>query len=104
MEGIMDKGLDEERADLIIKTLEAKAKEILNVHDTNMLVGGLICTAGIGITLWTYSEAFAGSGGTYVIAWGAILFGAIRFFRGMANKGNYKTILANIQSEKEMPK
>jgi hypothetical protein len=98
--GIIDKGLHEEEATEMVEMLESKVKEVLNAHDTNMMVGGFICVAGIGITLWTYSAAFAGSGGTYVIAWGAILFGAIRFFRGMNDKGKYKTILAKINAEK----
>ena len=97
--GIMENGLDEEHSILIIKSLESKAKEILDAHDTNMIVGGLICTVGIAITLWTYSAAATG-GGSYIVAWGAILFGAIRFFRGLSNKGKYKTILTNIQSER----
>jgi hypothetical protein len=97
---IIEKGLDEEQADMIIGSLESKAKEILSAHETNMMIGGFICIAGIVITLWSYSAAFAGSGGTYVITWGAVLFGAIRFFKGMSNKGKYKIILAKIQAKK----
>jgi hypothetical protein len=100
--GIIDQGLDEEDAAEVINTLEAKAKSISDAHDTNMLVGGLICTLGIGVTLWTYSASL--TGGTYVVAWGAILFGAIRFFRGMADKGKYKAILAKIQAGKDVHK
>ena len=49
----------------------------------NMIVGGLWCVGGIAITAATYSSA--DGGGTYVVAWGAIIFGAIQFFRGAAN-------------------
>ena len=48
----------------------------------NMLIGGGICAVGIVITAVTYSSASA-SGGTYVVAWGAILFGGIRFVWGL---------------------
>ena len=56
-----------------------------------MLVGGAICAAGIGGTLWSYSAATSASGGgRYVIFTGAIIGGAIRFFVGLARtmKGN----------------
>ncbi|HEX4612874.1 MAG TPA: hypothetical protein VH092_32075 [Urbifossiella sp.] len=40
--------------------------------------GALWCAGGILVTLLTFQ-----SGGTVVIAWGAIVFGGIQFFRGM---------------------
>lgn len=48
-----------------------------------MLVGGVICAIGTLITLATYSASSA-NGGTYVMAWGAILFGGFRFLKGLA--------------------
>jgi len=54
------------------------------IGQRNMLYGALWCTGGIIITLVTYGMASSGSGGgTYVIAWGAVLFGAIQFFKGL---------------------
>jgi GYF domain 2 len=53
--------------------------------ERNMLVGGLICVVGIGVTAVTYSGA-SSSGGHYVVAWGAIAFGALRFFRGLSSR------------------
>ncbi len=46
----------------------------------SMIFGGLVCVVGILITAGTYASAEGG--GTYFIAWGAIVFGAIQFFRG----------------------
>jgi hypothetical protein len=46
----------------------------------NMLVGGLWCAGGLIVTL--VSLAASAGGGTYIVAWGAILFGAIQFIRG----------------------
>jgi hypothetical protein len=46
-----------------------------------MLVGGIWCLVGVLITIITY--AAAADGGTFVVAWGAILFGAIQFFKGL---------------------
>jgi hypothetical protein len=51
----------------------------------NMLVGGLVCIGGILVTVLTYSIA-SSAGGSYFVAWGAIVFGAIQFFRGLAAK------------------
>lgn len=35
------------------------------------------------VTTATYSSAVAHGGGTYFVAWGAILFGAIQFLQGV---------------------
>lgn len=49
----------------------------------DMLVGASICGLGIMVTVGSYLFASQSSdGGSYVIAWGAIAFGALRFFRG----------------------
>ncbi len=47
----------------------------------NMLIGGLWCGGGLIVTIATYSAA--SGGGSYVVAWGAILFGGIQFMRGL---------------------
>jgi hypothetical protein len=50
----------------------------------DMVIGGLVCVVGIIITVATYSAATSdGHGGTYVVTWGAILFGGIQFCRGI---------------------
>ena len=51
-------------------------------HD--MTVGGLWFFGGIIVTAGTYMAA--ANGGTYIIAWGAILWGGIRFFRGLSRR------------------
>ncbi|MCE9579733.1 MAG: hypothetical protein K8W52_41830 [Deltaproteobacteria bacterium] len=52
-----------------------------------MRSGALICAIGILITSVTYSNAaHSAHGGTYVMAWGPIVFGAARFFRGLAKQ------------------
>ena len=51
----------------------------------NIAIGAIICLVGIVITVGSYSMASSGSGGgRYMIAWGAIVWGAIRFFRGLS--------------------
>ncbi len=49
----------------------------------NMAIGGIICVVGIVITIGTFSAATQAGGGTYTIAWGAIVFGFIQFMRGL---------------------
>jgi hypothetical protein len=49
----------------------------------NMIYGGLWAVGGTVVTVWTYASASDG-GGHYVVAWGAIIFGAIQFFRGLS--------------------
>lgn len=47
-------------------------------------IGGLICIVGLVVTAVSYSiAAEGGGGGKYVIAWGAVIFGAIRLIRGI---------------------
>jgi len=48
----------------------------------NMAIGGLFFVIGAFVTLLSLGNMTAGGGG--VIAWGAIVFGGIQFFRGLA--------------------
>lgn len=47
---------------------------------TKMVLGALLCLAGIIVTVGSYLAA--GSGGSCILAWGAILFGALLFLWG----------------------
>jgi hypothetical protein len=52
-----------------------------------MVSGALWCVGGIVVTVFSYMFAASGpGGGTYIIAWGAIVFGAIRFFRALTER------------------
>jgi hypothetical protein len=48
----------------------------------NIWVGAIVCLLGIFFTVGTYTTA-AESGGTYVVAYGAIVWGAMQFMRGL---------------------
>jgi hypothetical protein len=61
-----------------IKRIGVKSQ---NSSQHDMLVGGVFCIGGILVTAITYSAA-AQSGGSYFVAWGAILFGGIQFLKG----------------------
>lgn len=47
----------------------------------NMAIGGIICLLGVLVTAATYGAA--SGGGHYVVAWGAIVFGAFQFLKGL---------------------
>lgn len=63
-------------------TPTAGARTVAAVAKRNMLVGGLWCGGGLLVTLFTYMAA--SGGGTYVVAWGAIIFGGWQFLKGIS--------------------
>ena len=82
---LVEKGLDQSAAETVVQNLTtARSEALREAGAKNMLFGALWCIGGIVVTAWAYHEAAtAAGGGTYVIAWGAIVFGAIQFFRGL---------------------
>lgn len=82
---LMEMGLDAEAAALVVNNLkQARSKALKEAGQKNMLFGALWCIGGIAVTALTYQAAAGGGGGKYIIAWGAIVFGAIQFIRGLA--------------------
>lgn len=75
--------------DLAVKVVadlaEARGLERRDEASNDVVYGGLWCLGGLLVTALTYSSA-SNSGGTYVVAWGAILFGALQFLRGVLAK------------------
>jgi hypothetical protein len=50
----------------------------------SMVFGGIMFMVGLLITVGSYTAAEGGNGGgRYVVAWGAMIFGAIRFGYGV---------------------
>lgn len=81
---LIEKGLDSSSALYIVEQIQSQidgAKRSRARKD--MLYGGLWLGGGLLITIITYSNARGG--GSYVVTWGAIIFGGIQFFRGLAN-------------------
>jgi uncharacterized membrane protein YiaA len=53
---------------------------------TDIVFGSILLAVGVLITLGTYdAAASSSSGGTYIIAYGPMIVGAIRLFRGLAS-------------------
>jgi len=65
-----------------IRVIAEAAKATRASASRNMVFGALWCIGGILVTAITYSAASSG-GGTYFVAWGAILFGGLQFLQGL---------------------
>jgi hypothetical protein len=79
---LIHKGLDPESAGIVVSNLTRMRSEAGRAAGRkNMLHGSLWFIGGTIVTLVTYIAA--SGGGTYVIAWGAVIFGAIQFLRGL---------------------
>lgn len=82
---LIGNGLKPEDADVVISNLQNQYKqEKKEAGNKNMLCGALWCIGGLLVTFLTYSAA--SNGGTYVVAWGAVVFGAIQFFKGVSQR------------------
>ena len=81
---LMDQGLNQEQASVVINNLSKQIKQAKQSKaNKNMLYGALWCVGGTVVTAATYSAA--SGGGKYVIAWGAIIFGAAQFIKGLVD-------------------
>lgn len=86
-EMLVEGGLGQQQAsDMVSNILQGIRQKQLEQEKTarkDMLIGGLILVVGIAITVISYYNA--AGGGSYVVTWGAMLWGGMRFFRGVAN-------------------
>jgi hypothetical protein len=81
-QAIIKQGLPNEMASVVVdKISEAKSTKA----NKDMIYGALWCIGGTIVTIVTYSSASNG-GGRYVVAWGAIVFGAIQFIKGLVSR------------------
>lgn len=75
-------GLDKDNAQLIvdkvIQSIQTEAKK--RAGKKNMRIGAIVCIIGSLVTLISFLQANEGE--TYIIAWGAIIFGFIQFVKG----------------------
>jgi hypothetical protein len=86
---LTERGVPQQFATQVVDQLFAVRREALKKRaERDMLIGGLFCVGGVILTILTYSSASSSpSGGTYILAWGPIIFGAVQFFRGLSNRG-----------------
>jgi len=76
-------GFDPAAASAIVERANRTKDERRVAGRRHMIMGAVVCVIGIVITAWSYTVAEEGGGGSYVVAWGAIVFGAIQFVRGL---------------------
>jgi hypothetical protein len=83
---LTDMGFDAEVANTAIASVQGAMRAAKKkAANKNILLGALWCGGGVLVTAFTYSAASSSSGGGhYVVAWGAIVFGGIQLFRGLA--------------------
>lgn len=83
-EDLVAKGLSRENAELVVHHIEEQADKARKAKaKKDMLYGGLWCAGGTVVTVASMNAA--SGGGSYVITWGAILFGGMQFVRGLVN-------------------
>jgi hypothetical protein len=87
-EHLIAKGFDPDTAGIVVGELkrEERARSLRKSGILNMICGGLISVGGLGVTIGTLVAAEAG--GSYVIAWGAILCGGAQFLYGLMQANN----------------
>ena len=76
-------GFDPAAASAIVERANKTKDERRVAGRRHMIMGAVVCVIGIVITVWSYAAAEEAGGGSYVVAWGAIVFGAIQFVRGL---------------------
>jgi hypothetical protein len=84
-QSLVERGVPEDAARTIVSRLRSARNEAYrNEAYKQMAIGAVVAIIGIVVTFGTYSAAANSSGGgSYVVAWGAIVFGGWRFIRGM---------------------
>ena len=87
---LLQQGYSQESAntvvDALVKTMADNGKKKAS---SDMKIGAAVCIIGIIVTVVTY-DMVKNKGGTYFVAYGAIIFGAIQFLRGLFNSMKYK--------------
>ena len=81
---LVEKGLDAESASIVGEKLtNARSDEYRRKGTRNLVAGAVWCIGGTLVTVLSMN-----AGGTrYIIAWGAIVFGAIQFVAGLVQMG-----------------
>lgn len=82
---LTDEGASAEAAAKLVDAAKQKYNSaITKKANKDMLFGALWCVGGTAVTVFTY--AAASGGGRYVVTYGAIIWGAIQFFKGYSAK------------------
>ena len=91
--GAMGVGIDEAREMIANTTLQLK--KLIDRHYMKASIGGIIFVLALLFTAYTFLGASL-HGGSYYVAWGALVLGPWYFFSETSKKNHYKKILAAI--------
>lgn len=86
---LVEKGLPADAARSVVRNLaDERHRQYSQAHRDaavrNMAVGGVICVIGLVVSIGSYQAAASSpSGGSYVVAWGAVIFGGFQFLKGL---------------------
>ena len=97
LEGLVSMGLDKEQSLSALNILDEKIKENIKQSEREEAYGGIICVLGIAVTILTFS--FSMQTGSFVVAWGAIIFGGIRFFKAVSRLNRFGRIQKILNEE-----
>lgn len=95
--GLCARAVAEEKANEMLSDTNNKLKEIIAQQDRKASINAFIVLLGLVATFLTYTNASL-HGGTYIIAWGAIVFGTYDYFKGASERKKYKKLLATIEN------
>lgn len=84
---LCEQGINEDDAQIVIANVVKQIKEARLKHaKDDMKYGAIWCIGGLIVTGVTYM--LAENGGSYIVTWGAILWGGWQYLRGVIDKNN----------------
>lgn len=82
-EVLIQKGIDHPNAVKIIESTFPGEEEAKKEGHNDMIIGGLWIAGGLILTIGSYMMV-ADKGGRYLITYGPVIYGVIRFFKGVS--------------------
>ncbi len=96
--GLMETGIEESTAAEIIYGMEPNARLQLKKAEHEKLIGATFFICGLAFTFLPHS--ITSNRLIYIIGWSAIIFGSLKYIKGMYSKSRFRKILLNISTEK----
>lgn len=98
---LMQKKINDDYANMLIASMEPKAKELVESFDTDIIVSWIFTAAGALLLLYTLNMNTIHAA---FLIWGTVMLvgGIIRLARNYTQKRKFQVVLRNIESEKEV--
>ena len=94
-EQLVEQGISQEQTLKILEQLEAIVGKMKESNQNDIIAGAILFIVGVIVSVATFNASINGRIG--VVAWGAILVGAIKIVNGENNKSRLKVIGNNVQ-------